>query len=94
VRYVFLEAMLANERLDLVEILTPNYLHAPHVIACAKARVKGISLQKPMGLTVRECDETNETIEECQRNGIGDRELFKGNLMSKRTVFSSRLLYL
>jgi predicted dehydrogenase len=58
--------MLENERLDLVEILTPTYLHAPQAIACARAKVKGISLQKPMGLTLRECD---EIIEECQRHG-------------------------
>jgi predicted dehydrogenase len=66
VHYTSLEGMLASERLDLVEILTPTYLHAQHAIACTKAKVKGISLQKPMGLTLRECD---EIIEECQRNG-------------------------
>jgi predicted dehydrogenase len=64
--YTSLEAMLASEHLDLVEILTPTYLHAEHAMACARAKVKGISLQKPMGLTLRECD---EIIETCQRNG-------------------------
>lgn len=64
--YASLEAMLANESLDLVEILTPTYLHAEHAIACARASVKGISLQKPMGLTLRECD---EVIAECKRHG-------------------------
>jgi predicted dehydrogenase len=64
--YNSLEAMLQNEDLDLVEILTPTFLHAPHAIACARAKVKGISLQKPMGLTLRECD---EIIEECKRHG-------------------------
>jgi predicted dehydrogenase len=66
VHYASLEAMIATERLDLVEILTPTYLHAEHAIACAKAKVKGISLQKPMGLSLSECD---GIIEECQRNG-------------------------
>src|SRR6202050_3523050 len=46
--YNSLEPMLENEHLDLVEILTPTYLHAPQAIACARAKVKGISLQKPM----------------------------------------------
>jgi predicted dehydrogenase len=64
--YTSLEDMLENEQLDLVEILTPTYLHAPQAIACAKAKVKGISLQKPMGLSLRQCD---EIIEECERHG-------------------------
>jgi predicted dehydrogenase len=64
--YACLDAMLQSEKLDLVEILTPTYLHAPHAIACARAGIKGISLQKPMGLTLRECD---DIIETCRRHG-------------------------
>ncbi len=64
--YLSLDAMLATERLDLVEILTPTYLHAQHATACARAKVKGISLQKPMGVNLQECD---EIIEETRRNG-------------------------
>src|SRR6188474_2859421 len=60
------ETMLATETLDIVEILTPVYLHAPQALACARANVKGISIQKPMALTLRECD---EILEACRKSG-------------------------
>src|SRR5438552_1435988 len=41
------EKMLASEKLDLVEILTPHHLHCSMAVKCAEAKVKGISLQKP-----------------------------------------------
>ncbi len=61
------EEMLAQEELDIVEILTPHHLHCPQVIACAEARVRGISLQKPMGLDLRECD---RMIGACHQNEV------------------------
>jgi predicted dehydrogenase len=72
------ENMLAQESLDIVEILTPVYLHARHAIACAQARVKGISVQKPMALTLQECD---EIIEACKKSG------------AKLKVFENYLFY-
>lgn len=61
------EGMLAQEELDLVEILTPHHLHCPQVIDCAEAGVRGISLQKPMGLNLRECD---RMIAACHQNEV------------------------
>lgn len=48
--------MLKNEDLDVIEILLPNFLHSEVCIACAKAGVKAISVQKPMALTLKEAD--------------------------------------
>jgi len=59
--------MLDHEELDLVEILTPHHLHHAHATACARAGVRGISLQKPMAITLRQCD---DIIAECRKQGV------------------------
>ena len=65
--YENLGDMLENEGLDIVEILTPHYLHSPHAVQCAAAGVKGLSLQKPMATSLHECD---EIINACERNHV------------------------
>jgi predicted dehydrogenase len=55
--YPNLEDMLEKEELDIVEILTPTYLHRSHAVKCAEAGVRAISLQKPMATSLRECDQ-------------------------------------
>ena len=61
------EEMLAQERLDLVEILTPHHLHCAQAIKCAEAQVKGISLQKPMAISLFEAD---QIINACKKNNV------------------------
>ena len=61
------EAMLEKEALDIVEILTPHHLHGPLAISCAEAKVKGVSVQKPMAQRLVECD---QIIETCKRNNV------------------------
>ena len=61
------EEMLEKEELDLVEILTPQHLHCSQAVTCAQAKVKGISLQKPMARNLRECD---EILEACRKNKV------------------------
>ncbi|MFX1496516.1 MAG: Gfo/Idh/MocA family protein [Promethearchaeota archaeon] len=48
--------MVDRENLDIVEILTPHNLHAPIAEYCAKARISGISVQKPLAHTIKDCD--------------------------------------
>jgi predicted dehydrogenase len=60
-------AMLEKEVLDLVEILTPHHLHYEQVMRCAQARVRGISLQKPMANRLAQCQ---EMIDACRDNGV------------------------
>jgi predicted dehydrogenase len=59
--------MLEQEDLDLVEILTPHHLHHIHATDSARAGVRGISLQKPMAITLRQCD---DIIAECRNHGV------------------------
>ena len=61
------EDMLEREDLDIAEILTPHHLHCPQAVRCAEAKVKGISLQKPMAVSLRECD---QIIEACKKNNV------------------------
>ncbi|MEW5816841.1 MAG: Gfo/Idh/MocA family oxidoreductase [Spirochaetota bacterium] len=65
--YKELKIMLEKEELDIVEILTPHYLHHSMALQCAQAKVKGISLQKPMAPTLLECD---EIIDACRKNNV------------------------
>lgn len=44
-----------NPAIDIVYVVTPNALHARHVIAAAKAG-KHVITEKPMGVSVAECD--------------------------------------
>ena len=64
--YTDFQEMLSREDLDLVEILTPHHLHCQQAVACARAGVKGISLQKPMAVTLNECD---RIIQACRESG-------------------------
>jgi predicted dehydrogenase len=58
--------MLANEHLDIVAIATPPGLHRDQVIAAAEAGAKGIFCEKPMALSLGECD---EMIAACRQHG-------------------------
>jgi len=62
-----LDTMLSAASLDIVEILTPHGLHCEHAVACSRAKVKGISLQKPMAASLAECD---RVIDACRANNV------------------------
>jgi predicted dehydrogenase len=58
--------MLNNEDLDVVDILLPNRLHEEVTSYAAEKKVKGISVQKPMALTLEEAD---RMIKACKNSG-------------------------
>jgi predicted dehydrogenase len=58
--------MIDKEHLDIIEILLPHYLHADATIYAAQKGIKGISVQKPMALTLEEAD---KMIEACEKSG-------------------------
>jgi predicted dehydrogenase len=50
------DRLLADERIQVVSVCTPHFLHAPLTIAAARAG-KHVICEKPMALTVGECHE-------------------------------------
>jgi predicted dehydrogenase len=60
------DALLARADVDAVVIATPHTTHLPLVVAAATAG-KHVVLEKPMGLTVAECD---EMIAACRTAGV------------------------
>jgi glucose-fructose oxidoreductase len=62
-----------NPDIDVVYVVTPNGLHAEHVIAAAKA-AKHVICEKPMANTVAECDAMLAACREAKRTlSIGYR---------------------
>ncbi len=64
--YATVEEMLAQADIDMVDICTPTYLHAEHVIAAARS-ARHILCEKPMALSVAECD---KMIDEANATGV------------------------
>src|ERR1043166_2465994 len=60
------EEMCESPSVDFIYIATPNQLHAQHVMAAAK-RKKHVIVEKPMALTLDECEAMNAAAEE---NGV------------------------
>ncbi len=60
--FTSMEALCASSNVDAVYIATPNQLHARHVIAAAE-RGKHVIVEKPMALSIAECDAMNEAAE-------------------------------
>lgn len=77
--YETMDRMAADRAIDIVYVVTPNALHAPHTIAAAKAG-KHVICEKPMAMTAAECD---TMIAACQkanvRLSIGYRLHFEPN---------------
>jgi len=53
--YGALGQLAGTSEIDIVYVVTPNALHAQHVIAAAAAR-KHVICEKPMAISVAECD--------------------------------------
>ncbi|TFG15660.1 MAG: Gfo/Idh/MocA family oxidoreductase [Promethearchaeota archaeon] len=58
--------MIDKQDLDILEILLPHHLHAEATIYAAKKGIKGISVQKPMALSL---EEANSMINACKKSG-------------------------
>ncbi|MQG09944.1 MAG: Gfo/Idh/MocA family oxidoreductase [SAR202 cluster bacterium] len=64
--YISIEGLLADSRVDVVFVASPNHLHASHAQLAAKAG-KHILVEKPMATTVSDCV---DTINACRANGV------------------------
>ncbi|MCE5315090.1 MAG: Gfo/Idh/MocA family oxidoreductase [Armatimonadota bacterium] len=59
--YATIDDMLASADVDMVDICTPTFLHAEHAVAAARAG-KHILCEKPMAMTVAECDKMIDAV--------------------------------
>jgi predicted dehydrogenase len=64
--YLDWKKLLLDEEMDAVYVATPVHLHAEQTIAAAEAG-KHVLCEKPMAMTVRECD---QMIEACRSNKV------------------------
>ena len=60
--FTSVETLCESPNVDAVYIATPSQLHARHTIAAAE-RGKHVIVEKPMALTIAECDTMNEAAE-------------------------------
>jgi phthalate 4,5-cis-dihydrodiol dehydrogenase len=60
--YSSIEELCASPNVDAVYIATPNAFHAEHAITAARHK-KHIIVEKPMAMTLAECDAMNEAAE-------------------------------
>jgi len=63
--YTSVAEMCDSENVDAIYVCSPNHLHAEHVIAAAE-RGKHAIVEKPMALSLEECEKMNAAAE---RNG-------------------------
>ena len=64
--YTDYQQVLDDKDIDIIELLVPHHLHHSMTIAACNAK-KHISVQKPMALTVAECD---DMIKAAKDNGV------------------------
>jgi phthalate 4,5-cis-dihydrodiol dehydrogenase len=64
--FLSFEEMCKSPNVDFVYVATPNPLHAEHVITAAR-HGKHVIVEKPMALTIAECETMNEAAD---RNGV------------------------
>lgn len=63
--YASAEEMCADPNVDIVYVMTPDTFHSAHTVIAAENK-KQVILDKPMGLSLEECD---AIIEATERNG-------------------------
>ncbi|TET60715.1 MAG: Gfo/Idh/MocA family oxidoreductase [Promethearchaeota archaeon] len=82
--------MLDKEDLDIVEILLPHHLHNVATVYAAEKGIRGISVQKPMALTLEEAD---KMIEACKQSGsilsIYENFIFAPHIMKAKELLDS-----
>lgn len=87
--YTDMDDMLAKEKLDLVVIALPTYLHCPATVKCLKLGIN-VFCEKPMALSVEECDLMINTAKECGKHlMIGQCLRFWGEYAAVKQIIDS-----
>ncbi len=86
------DELLADERVDAVVITTPTFLHRQTACDAASAG-KHVFLEKPMALTLDECDTINDAVERAGvKLQIGFMRRFDGGFRRAKEVIDSGTL--
>ena len=90
--YTRFEDLLNDGEVDAVYVATPPHVHAQQAIACARAG-KHVLCEKPMALTLAECDEMIRVADECgvQLMVAYYRRLFPAVLRIKELIEGGRI---
>ncbi len=64
--YPSMDAMMREQEIDVVSVLTPSGMHAEHVVNLARYK-RHIVVEKPMALTL---DDADAMIRTCDQNGV------------------------
>ena len=81
--------MFEKEDLDYVDICTPASTHAK-IVSDAASAVPSILVEKPMALTVSECDEMIKAVEKHgSKLCIGQNQIFSPHIMKAKSMVDS-----
>ncbi|HLH22288.1 MAG TPA: Gfo/Idh/MocA family oxidoreductase [Chloroflexota bacterium] len=87
--FLSVEELCRSPNVDALYVCTPNHLHAEHVI-CAAEHGKHVIVEKPMALTLDECEAMNTAAE---RNGTyllcGHTHSFDAPIRKMREIVQS-----
>lgn len=61
-----LDDLIKNDKIDVINVTTPNHLHKEAVIQIAEAK-KSIIVEKPPALSMKDVD---DMVEVCEKNGV------------------------
>jgi phthalate 4,5-cis-dihydrodiol dehydrogenase len=90
--YAEIEALLADPEIDAIYIATPHQFHAAQV-KLAASRGKHVIVEKPLALTLADCDAVIEAVE---RHGItlivGHTHAFDPNIRAMRRIIAEGTL--
>ena len=90
--YADIETLLADPEIDAVYIATPHQLHATQAVLAA-SRGKHVIVEKPLALTLADCDAVIEAVE---RHGVtlivGHTHAFDPNIRAMRRIVAEGTL--
>ncbi len=72
--YTDYRALLADPGIDVVNVVLPNHAHADTAVAALEAG-KHVLLEKPLGLSLQQCDQVAEAARRCSRLVAVNHEL-------------------
>ena len=91
--YTNINELLVNEKeIDIISICTPNGLHANHSIRALRAG-KHVLCEKPMALTVRDCEKMIKEAEDANRRlFVVKQNRFNPPILALKKVISEKKL--